>query len=166
VLELKVRDGEREVVLQFEHSLHSLSKWEAEHKKPFLSTTTKTATEMINYFQDMLLSGDPDLIIRLSPQQLDYLANYINETQTASSVPPDDSKKGTPEIVTTELIYYWMVALKINWEAQHWHLSRLMMLINITNYKQQPEKKRSTRELLSDWKAIQAKNRERFGIKD
>jgi hypothetical protein len=166
VLELKVRDGEREVVLQFEHSLHSLSKWEAEHKKPFLSTTTKTATEMINYFQDMLLSGDPDLIIRLSPQQLDDLANYINETQTASSVPPDDSKKGTPEIVTTELIYYWMVALKINWEAQHWHLSRLMMLINITNYKQQPEKKRSTRELLSDWKAIQAKNRERFGIKD
>lgn len=165
MLELKVRDGEREVVLQFEHSLRSLSKWEQKTKKPFMATPTKTSEDMIDYFQCMLLNPEDglDMVYRLSPEQLDDLTNYINDPMTASSVPPDDSKK-VPETVTSELVYYWMTALKINWEAQDWHFNRLMMLIQITNFKSQPEKKRSKADLYKQWRETQAKNKERFGI--
>lgn len=165
MLELKIHDGEHEVVLQFEHSLRSLSKWEQKHKKAFMSTRMKQHTEMIDYFQDMLLTGDRNDVFRLSPEQLDELAEYINDPMTASKVPPDDdAKRGRPEIVTSELVYAWMTMLKINWEAQDWHYNRLIMLIQIINFKQKPEKKRTTREALRDWREVQAYNKEKFGI--
>lgn len=166
MLKLKVRDEKRVVVLKFEHSLRSVSKWESIHRTPFLSTTPKKAEDMIDYFQCMLLKeGLEEQVYRLSPEQLDQLKNYIGTPQTASSVPKsDDRRRGNTEIVTSELIYYWMVGLKINWEAQDWHLSRLMMLIEVTNYKQQPEKKRSTKQMLSEWDALQKRNKEQFGL--
>ena len=152
MLELDVVTDDGTVKLQFEHSLRSLSKWESKHKKAFLASTEKLPSEMIDYFRCMLLSPevDPDLIYALEPDQLDAIANYINEPQTASSVPQEEQSRYNPEVTTSELIYYWMVGLKINWEAQDWHLSRLMMLIQITSYKQQPPKKRNTREVVSD----------------
>lgn len=165
MLELKVHDGEQEVVLQFEHSLRSLSKWEQKYKKAFMSTRAKQHSEMIEYFQYMLLVGDPNDVLRLSPAQLDEIANYINDPMTASSVPPDlDAKGGPPEIVTTELVYAWMTMLKINWEAQDWHYNRLIMLIQIINFKQKPPKKRSTADRLREWREVQAYNKEKFGI--
>ena len=164
MLELKVYDDETEVVLQFEHSLRSLSKWEEKNKKAFLATPMKNSVDMIDYFQDMLLTDvDPTIIYRLSPGQLDELSDYINESRTASSVPKDSSRKGQPEVVTSELVYYWMTTLKINWEAQDWHLTRLMILIQITNYKSQPEKKTSTAEKLRNWYEMNERNKKIFG---
>jgi hypothetical protein len=164
VLELKVYDDETEVVLQFEHSLRSLSKWESKNKKPFMSSLVENTVELIEYYQDMLLTPvDPSIIYRLSPEQLDQLSKYINTSQTASTVPKPD-KKGPTEIVTSELIYYWMTILKINWEAQDWHLTRLMVLIEITNFKAQPEKKKSKAEMLKSWHEINERNKKRFGI--
>jgi hypothetical protein len=166
VLELKVIDGEREVVLQFEHSLLSLSKWEEKHKKPFLASKVKKHEEMIDYFQEMLLTPgeSPNLVYRLAPEQLDRLTDYVNEERTASSVPDEGVPKGQPEIVTSELIYFWLVALEIPFHpVETWHLSRAMMLIKITGFKKQPPKKRNPKELLQDWAAINQRNKERFG---
>lgn len=166
MLELKVRDGDREVVLQFEHSLLSLSKWEAEHKKPFLASNAKTHLEMIDYFQCMLLNSDesPDIIFRLDPEQLDKLTHYINEDRTASKVPEEKNPDGVVEIVTSELAYYWLTALEIPFHpVETWHWSRLVMLVRITNYKKQPAKKRSPKEALQDWYSLNQRNKERFG---
>lgn len=163
MLELKVHDGDRVVVLRFEHSLLSLSKWESKHKVAFLTTQAKTATEMIEYFQDMLLSpeDDPNLVLGLSPEQLDQLAIYMNESQTASSVPAVPLKK-SGETITSELIYYWLVGMQIPFEVQTWHLSRLMMLVEITNYKNQPEKKRKPGEVVSDMIHLNNERRKKF----
>lgn len=166
MLELKVIDGEHEVVLEFEHSLLSLSKWESKHKKPFLASTAKKHEEMIDYFGDMLVTPgvSPTLVYRLPPEQLDALTDYINESRTASSVPKDNDSKGVVEIVTSELIYYWLVALEIPFHpVETWHLTRTMMLIQITNFKKQPPKKRNPRELLNDWASLNQRNKERFG---
>jgi hypothetical protein len=167
VLELKVYDEDREVVLQFEHSLLSLSKWEEKHKKPFLASTSKKHEEMIDYFQEMLLTPgeSPTIVYRLSPEQMDQLTDYINESRTASSVPKDTtSTGGVIEIVTSELIYYWLVALEIPFHpVETWHISRLMMLIQITNFKKQPPKKRNPKEALMDWATLNQRNKERFG---
>lgn len=167
MLEQKVQIDDREVVLQFEHSLLSLSKWEAKHKKAFLSSAQKLPTEMIDYFQDMLITPevDRDLVYVLSPEQLDEIANYINDSQTASSVPKED-KKGIDEVVTSELIYYWLVGLQIPFHpVETWHLNRLMMLVQITNYKQQPQKKRSDKVIGADWAAINEKRKKMFNTR-
>lgn len=166
MLELTVIDDGHEVVLQFEHSLLSLSKWEEKHKKPFLATTSKKHEEMVDYFQDMLLTPgvSPNLIYRLSPEQMDSLTDYINEERTASSVPADKSGNGVIEIVTSELIYFWLVTLEIPFHpVETWHLSRLTMLVKITSFKKQPPKKRNPKELYNDWREMDRRNKERFG---
>lgn len=151
MLELEVENEGKVVKLQFEHSLRSLSKWEAKTRKAFMATQEKSPSEMVEYYRFMLLSPeDPDLVYLLSPAQMEELTDYINSNLTASSVPNEGPTQYNPEITTSELVYFWMTALKINWEAQDWHFSRLMMLIQITSYKQQPPKKRNPREVLSD----------------
>lgn len=165
MLELKVLDEDREVILRFEHSLLSVSKWESRRKIAFLTNRQKTNEELIEYFQDMLLGEtSPNLVFSLSPDQQTDLVTYMNTPQTASSVPDDGKKKFNSETITSELIYFWMVALKINWEAETWHLSRLMMLVQIVNHKQQPVKKRNPREVLSDWSQQNEERKKRFGI--
>jgi hypothetical protein len=99
----------------------------------------------------------------LTPQQLDELANYINEPMTASSVPKDPNARPNNEVVTAELVYYWMGVLKIDWEAQDWHFNTLMMLIAIASYKQQPEKKRAKGDWLKRWNQQNAELREKYG---
>lgn len=165
MLELKVWDRTNEITLTFEHSLLSVSKWEAFFKKPFLTKSKKDPLDMIDYYRYMLTSPghDPDLVYRLAPDQLDKLEKYISDPMTAS-VAPSDPETGNqrPETLTSEIIYYQMVALRIPFEAQTWHLNRLMMLIAITANRQQPPKKESKTSFMSRWQEANQKNRERF----
>lgn len=166
MLELKVYDGEEAVMLKFEHSLLSLSKWEAKNKKPFLTTLTKSPSELTSYFKDMLVSpeGRGELVFRLEPEQLDALVKYINDPQTASSVPQEKTTKFNPETTTSELIYYWLTELKIPFHpTETWHLNRLMMLVQITNYKKQPPKKRKPTEVMKDWATINERQKKLLG---
>jgi hypothetical protein len=164
MLELKVVNEDKIVKLQFEHSLRSLSKWESKHKVAFLANREKTPAEMLDYYQCMIVSSkvDPNLVYMLEPEQMEELTKYINTDQTASSVPSEGPPQYNPEVTTSELVYFWMVALKINWEAQDWHFSRLMMLIQITSYKQQPPKKRNIRETITDMRAENERRKKMF----
>lgn len=167
MLELKVQDGETTVVLQFEHSLRTLSKWESKHKKAWFDTPVKSTEELVDYYQFMLLNPgiDSTVIVRLSPDQLDSLSKYINDSQTATVVPEIKGSKGGHDRLTNELVYYWMTALEINWEAQDWHFNRLMTLISLTNFKKQPEQKMDLRERYKTWREIDAANKKKFGTK-
>lgn len=164
MLELKVLDGDTEVVLQFEHSLLSLSKWESRHKKPFLVEEGQTFEDMIDYYADMLLNDvDPMLIYRMTPKQLDQVKDYIDAPHTASSVPQQPNQAHVPkEIITSELIYYWMVSLNIPFEAESWNLSRLMMLIQITSYKAQPPKERSQADMYAKFREANAARKKKY----
>jgi len=160
VLELKVDDSDREVVLRFEHSLLSLSKWESKYKLAFLTTRQKTAREMVDYFECMLLppEDDPNLVVLLGNEQQEELINYINTPQTASSVPDEGKSIPDGEIITSELIYYWLANLRIPFHpTETWHLSRTVMLVQIAGYKQQPPKKRKPSEVMRDWRAENAR---------
>jgi len=166
MLELKVHDGDDEVVLRFEHSLLSLSKWESKTKKAFQTERVKTPSEMVLYFECMLLppEDDPNLVVLLNPGQMDELTNYINEPQTASSVPLDDPKTINDEIVTSELIYWWLAALRIPFQpVETWHLSRTVMLVQIGGYKSQPPKKQKSRPKMSDWIRINEERKKKYG---
>jgi hypothetical protein len=162
MLELVVSTPEQVVVLEFEHSLLSLSKWESKHRKPFQSRLEKTHDEMLDYYQDMLLSSEEykNLVYGLSPDQLEELLAYVNDTPTASSPSIDSSSRSSNEIITSELIYAWMTLLKIPWQpAETWHLGRLMILIQFINKIQTPAKQRPEKEIWTDWNAINEKRK-------
>lgn len=148
--------------LTLKHSLVSISKWEAEFKKPFLSDTPMTLDESMYYVQCMTMTQnvDPMVYRNLTQENYDEVREYINDPMTASKVTNNGGTKGrSSEYITSELIYYWMTAFNIPSEYQKWHLNRLIMLIEICNAKNQPPKKQSRAATLAQYKALNAKRR-------
>jgi hypothetical protein len=138
---------EETYVLRLEHSLVSLSKWESNFEKPFLSTTDKTTDEIKWYIEAMCLDEIPQRVFeKLTPDDYLKIKNYISAKMTATWISEVDSKKQSREIITAEIIYYWMIALGIPQEYQYWHLNRLLMLIRVCNLKNAPAKKMSAQE--------------------
>lgn len=165
MLELEVYDQGNKIVLTFEHSLLSLSKWEAKTKRAFLDPSPKPSAEMIDYYQCMLTSPEraEDLVYRLRPEDLEALERYISDTMSAQALPPPDpDAKKNRETMTSDIIYTQMVMLRIPFEAQTWHLNRLMSVIAHTAHRQQPPKKESKSSALSRWQEMNRKNRERY----
>lgn len=147
---------EPEIRLDMEHSLVSLSKWESEFEKPFLTPDPKSTEEAIGYIRAMTLSPDipAEVYQRLSAADFTKINDYIEAKMTATWFNDRGvAKKLGSEVVTAELIYYWMFANQIEKECENWHLRRLITLIEVFSKKNEPPKKMSTSE-------IAARNRE------
>lgn len=155
---------EKDVTLNLEHSLISLSKWESQYKKPFLGTDTKTIEETIDYVRCMTLNPnvDPEIYRRLTDGVVKQVEAYIHDPMTATWI--NDQKNGPHkhQIVTSELIYYWMISLGIPFECQKWHLNRLLTLIRVCSAKNkqlQKPQKMSQRDIAERNAAINAARR-------
>lgn len=150
-------------ILQLEHSLVSLSKWESKWCKPFLSKTPKTREETIDYIRCMTLTQHvpSDIYNSITSDIVEKVSQYIEAPMTATTF-SNEKKTINNDIITAEIIYYWMVALSIPFECQKWHLNRLLTLINVCNIKNQPKKKRSRREIYSRNAALNAARREKL----
>ena len=150
-----------------EHSLVSISKWESKWHKPFLSNREKTFEETIDYIKCMTLTQNvrPEVYKCLSVDNIKRINAYIENPMTASFILDESKGKRNSEQITSELIYYWMIALEIPFECQKWHLNRLLMLIRICNVKNQPPKKQSKKEITSQYAAINAARRKALNSK-
>lgn len=130
------------ITLRMEHSLLSVSKWEQKFHKSFFVDAERTLEELLYYFDCMILDEhDDDVIFRLSEDNVKHIVEYINDKATASWISSEVESINRAETITTELIYYWMVAAQIPFSAETWHLNRLLMLIRIygeKNKKQEP----------------------------
>lgn len=137
------------VTFELEHSLLSLSKWESKYQKPFLSTGEKTSEEIFGYLICMVTtsSGDLDALNRCSQTELNRIQAYIDSKESATTFGEMPQRRGPGEVITSELIYYWLVAFNIPFEVETWHLNRLFSLIRICNIKQQKPKKLSRGEI-------------------
>lgn len=154
-----------DVTLHLEHSLVSLSKWESRHEKPFLSSGKKSADEIFDYIKDMVITsdGDPDALYRCSQKNLDDIQRYIDSSQSATTFGVMPERRGSGEVITSELIYYWMVSFNITFECQYWHLNRLFSLIRICNIKNSKPKKMSRHEIAMRNQELNAKRRAELG---
>lgn len=156
----------KETTLQLEHSLVSVSKWESKWCKSFLSHTNKTYDETIDYIKCMTLTRDVDPLVYygLTNDNIEQINKYIAAPMTATSF-SDKNGKGGREIITSELIYYWMISQNIPFECQKWHLNRLLTLIRVCNIKNAPPKKHSRREIASRNAALNAARRKKLNSK-
>lgn len=150
--------------LLLEHSLLSLSKWESKFQKPFLSSKDKTVEETLEYFKMMVLTPnfDSNIYERINQRHLDQINEYVESTQSATTFGSMPETKGRGEIITSELIYYWMVAFSIPFECQEWHLNRLFSLIRICNIKNGKPKKMSKSELAQRNRMLNEQRRAQF----
>lgn len=159
---------EKEQVLQLEHSLISLSKWEAKWEKAFLSKRDMSFEETIDYIRCMTVTKNVDLSVygRLTKQNLTEINEYISKPMTAVYFREDEgSIRPSRETVTAEIIYYWMISFNIPFECEKWHLNRLLALIRVCNIKNTPPKKRSKREIMSQNAALNAARRKQFNTR-
>jgi hypothetical protein len=154
-------------VLQMEHSLVSLSKWESKWCKPFLTKTAKTSEELLDYIKYMTVTQNvkPEVYDHLTESNIREIEAYINAPMTATTFAEDKTGKANRDIITSELIYYWMVALQIPFECQKWHLNRLLTLIRVCNIKNAPPKKMSKRETMSRNAQLNAARRQQLNSK-
>lgn len=157
----------KEQTLQLEHSLVSLSKWEAKWCKPFLTKKEKTYEETIDYIKCMTLTQNvnPNVYRYITNENIRQINDYIDAQMTATTIREETNGKMNREQITSELIYYWMIALNIPFECQKWHLNRLITLIRVCDIKNRPPKKMSRKQLLSRNAALNAARRKKYNTK-
>lgn len=151
--------------LEMEHSLATLSKWESFFEKPFLGTEEKTIEEVMWYVKAMTLTPDvpPEVYAKLSQENFTAIDGYIQASMTATTFKEATNQKQNREIITSELIYYWMVALNIWIECENWHLNRLLAFIRVCNIKNAPQKKMSRSEMLAQRRSLNSQRRSQSG---
>lgn len=155
--------------ITMEHSLISLAKWEGRHHKAFLKEGANLTTEeQLDYFYCMCITKDvnPLVFACAGDKEIRKLNDYISDPMTAvkfRSTP--ENGRGTRDVVTADLIYYWMVSLNIPFECEKWHLNRLLALIRVCNMKNAPPKNMSKREILRNNHALNQARRARTGSK-
>ena len=144
-----------EQALQLEHSLVSISKWESKWCKPFLDNKDKSVEEIIDYVKCMTITQNvkPEVYDRLTEKNLREINDYIDHPMTATTF-NNTNQSSSREIITSEVIYYWMITFNIPFECQKWHLNRLLTLIKVCNIKNNPPKKMSKQELLNRNRAL------------
>lgn len=149
---------EKDVTIVIEHSLVSISKWESKYHKPFLSKEKKTNEQLIDYIMFMTITQNvpKNVYYCLTAENLKQVNEYIEDSMTATTFQDFSQSKPSKknEVLTSELIYYWMIANNIPMECQKWHLNRLITLIRVCGIKNNPGKKMSKGEVLSKNRAL------------
>lgn len=154
------------VVLNLEHSLLSLSKWESKWHTPFFSDKPMTKVQSIDYVRCMTINRDVDPIVytQLTDEHFKKINEYMENPMTATWFSEDNDKKkqASKDVITAEIIYWQMITFKIPPEYQKWHLNKLITLIRVCSLKSEPPKKMSKKELLARNRALNASRRKRL----
>ena len=158
----------KRTTLALEHSLVSLSKWESKWKKPFLAKNAEHSNEeILDYIRCMTITQNvPDnvyLAISYNQEIINRITEYINDPMTATTV----SNNGGPKtafhkVVTSEVIYSWMIQHNIPVEFQKWHLNRLLTLIQVCNANNSQQRPMSKRDVAVQQARLNAERRRKY----
>lgn len=151
--------------LELEHSLVSLSKWESIHEKAFLGKEAKTSEEVVSYIKCMVVTSEipPEVFLELSEDNFKAINDYLNSRMTATYFAETPDGPSSREVVTSDLIYYWMTVFSIPFECEQWHLNRLFTLIRICNIKQEKPKKTNRAQIASRNRDLNEQRKKQHG---
>ena len=157
---------EDERVIKLEHSLLSISEWESRWNKPFLSNAPKTNEEILDYVKCMTITEEvPDTAyLYISKEQFKMINDYISAPMTATTITEPPSK-GSREIITSEVLYYYMISCNIPFECEKWHLNRLLTLIRVCSVKNQPAKKKPMAEVINSNASLNSARKKQLNTK-
>ncbi len=136
------------MTVRMEHSLISISKWEARWEKPYLPVPGRTDgmngnAEEISYLRCMIIGKVPPHIPTvLYNNYSTTITNYIDKKHTATTIHRMGGPRPSKQVITTELIYYWMLKFGIPFECQTWHFNRLLTLIDVCSVKESQNSKK------------------------
>lgn len=151
--------------IQLEHSLVSVSNGNQNGINHFLVNRKKRQKKQLTIYDVTITQNiDPVVYNGLTNDNVKVINKYIDAPMTATTF-SDGKGKINNDIITSELIYYWMTALSIPMECQRWHLNRLLTLIRVCNVKNNPPKKMSKRELMQRNASLNAARRAQFNTK-
>lgn len=151
--------------LILEHSLLSVAKWEEKHHKPYLTDEEKTPEEFLDYIRCMIVNKNvsPDVVYGLTEQNLIDIKQYMEDSHTATWFREDEDpkKKGPkPRIVTAELVYCWMIQLRMPVDIfQKWHIGRLITLIRVCQEENKPPKDKNAKPDMNKRRALMEQRR-------
>lgn len=96
--------------------------------------------------------------------ELNKIGEYINDTHTATWFREDENKKSpSKKVITSEIIYYWMIKAGVPFECQKWHIERLLTLIRVINEKEKPPKKIPRKAAMAQQAKLNAQRKARLG---
>lgn len=153
--------------LQLEHSLVSVSKWEAKWKKPFLSGEARTRDEILDYIRFMTITQNvnPILYSLVTNEQIRAIQQYMDDPMTATTFTKQEGKGGSIKATTNEEIYYAMAAYQIPFSCEKWHLNRLLTLIRVADERNKPKKNISRGDLARRTRSLNAARRAKLRSK-
>lgn len=149
---------------QLEHSLISISKWEKQTHKVFLNTDL-TKNELIFYVKCMTVTPNvrDEVYSILSKKNVEEIVKYMNDQATATDLSAYDKPKkksmSPQDVMSSEVIYFYMINYNIPISCEKWHIKRLLTLIRICQIKNEPPKKMSKSDLYAQQQSILASNR-------
>lgn len=149
----------------FKHTLLSISAWESDYKKPFM-TSSLTEDELKSYFLYMCL--DRGLTMRhITKTVYEALLEYISDPRTATVVTSGEGGGGVAhsKSITSELIYSMMVAAGVPFEAEEWNLNRLLVLLEVISIQNQPKKKMTKEDIYKQNRELNAQRKAKFKTK-
>ena len=153
-----------DTLIYLEHSLKAISEWEAKYHKPFMTNDDKTFEEILDYIKCMCLDESYiDVLDRLTNENQQQIVDYIQDSRTATWFEPSNNQ--SREIITSELVYYWMISLQIPFECEDWHINRLLTLIRVCGIKNSPDKKMPMNEVRSRNAMLNAERRRKYNTK-
>lgn len=160
--------------LQLEHSLMSIAKWESKWHEPFFEKENMTGEQLIDYIRCMTINPqkDPSVYMDLRQEDILKIIEYMEDPYSAWVIPKKKKgKKFKKTADTVEAIYYGMIQYGIPMECEKWHFGRLAALLDYCDSKGGsvsgaggPAKK-SQKEILEMYRAINERNRKKYNSK-
>lgn len=128
--------------LQLEHSLLSVSRWESKWNRSFFDNGPKTDEEELDYIRCMTITTNVDPVVyKVIPRSIRrQIKAYCSAPMTATTFGKEPPARPSKKIITSEIVYYWMITYGIPFECEKWHLNRLMTLIRVCSIKNNPKK--------------------------
>lgn len=153
---------------KIEHSLVSVAKWESKWHVPFLDDSEKTEEMLKDYIRCMTISQnvDPRIYDHLTVEAIQEINEYIDDPMTATVIKNNNRKRNDGSFITSEIIYYWMIAQNIPVEFEKWHLNRLLTLIQVCSEKNaNADKKMNKKDIVNQNKLLNAARKSKYKTK-